>query len=341
MTSERPGSLGQRAGVAAPTVALLLETMAKHGVDVAVVRTRLGIEPRSLDAGRVPASLMQRVWEEAVAQSSDPFLGLRVAVDLRPEMFDAVGYCVKLGATLGDVVERMARYARVINDRYLWSLEVGDRLATLALPHAPGPPFQPQYAECILAGIGLMGRRITGEHLVATEVWLTHAEPRHAKALSDLFEAPICFSKEVCALVFDARYLSLAIPGHDATLCAILEREVERMLEELPRQDSFVARVQNTISNALARGDVTASEVAQRLAVSETTLRRRLREAEMTYQGLLDDVRFRLAQRYLRQTDMDVAEVAFSLGFSDPSSFGRAFKRWSGRTALEFRRSKA
>jgi len=119
--------------------------------------------------------------------------------------------------------------------------------------------------------------------------------------------------------------------------------EVPRLQEvgvglELPRQDAFVERVQGAIGAALAAGGVTASDVAGRLAVSEATLRRRLREVGLSYQTLLDEIRYQLAERYLRQTDMDVAEVAFSLGFADPSSFGRAFKRWSGLTPLEFRR---
>ena len=80
------------------------------------------------------------------------------------------------------------------------------------------------------------------------------------------------------------------------------------------------------------------AEVAARIGMSSRTLQRRLSADGLAYQDLVLDARKTLSERLLRRTDYALAEIAFLTGFSDQSTFTRAFKRWNGQTPADYRR---
>ncbi|WP_453822699.1 helix-turn-helix transcriptional regulator [Tepidimonas fonticaldi] len=96
-------------------------------------------------------------------------------------------------------------------------------------------------------------------------------------------------------------------------------------------------KVRAELISRLAAGEPSRADVASALHMSEKTLQRRLKGEETSYQEILDETRRELARQYLREGRMSVCEVTFRLGFSDQSSFTRAFKRWTGLAPGEFR----
>ncbi|MGA9526123.1 MAG: helix-turn-helix transcriptional regulator, partial [Myxococcaceae bacterium] len=109
-------------------------------------------------------------------------------------------------------------------------------------------------------------------------------------------------------------------------------------LARLPKADDFVLQVRQRVTSALSGGEPTLEAIASQLAITPRTLQRRLKEHGTTYQLLLEELRRELALRYLRDHGLEISEVAFLLGFSEPSAFHRAFRRWTGTTPLSFRR---
>ena len=142
------------------------------------------------------------------------------------------------------------------------------------------------------------------------------------------------------ALVFPAwSHMSLSATA-DAELSAILARHAQHLLEQLPPVNDFVAHVRRLVAEELAGGDPSAEHIAARLHMSARTLRRRLQEHGARHKLLLDELRRELAIRYLSEERLEIAEVAFLLGFSEASAFHRAFKRWTGRTPSDYRESR-
>ena len=88
-------------------------------------------------------------------------------------------------------------------------------------------------------------------------------------------------------------------------------------------------------------GDPKLARVAKKLAVSPRTLQRKLRDYGLEFKKLTEDTRRRFAVNYLRDRKHTLTEVAFLLGYSDVSAFNRAFKRWTGTTPMDYRRSLA
>jgi AraC-like DNA-binding protein len=121
-------------------------------------------------------------------------------------------------------------------------------------------------------------------------------------------------------------------------LFAYLERHADALQARVPDADSLAGRVRKCLIARLRDGEPEQPTIARALGLSERTLQRRLRAEHTTFAALLDQVRSELASMYLLDPQLAVFEVAYLLGFSEPSAFNRAFRRWTGKTPREFRR---
>jgi AraC-like DNA-binding protein len=105
--------------------------------------------------------------------------------------------------------------------------------------------------------------------------------------------------------------------------------------------EAFLARARSVMTKLLAEGCLSVEDVARELAVSPRTLQRRLEQAGTTFGEICDDTRRAAALAHLRNPDVAIKEAAFRLGFSEPSTFYRAFRRWTGDTPANYRRALA
>ena len=142
-------------------------------------------------------------------------------------------------------------------------------------------------------------------------------------------------------MVLDEAALGLAHPGSDPQLCELLEHHAQQQLRRLPGAEDFSAEVRRVLGATLRRGDARISAVAKELAMSGRSLQRRLNAEGSSFREELDRVRSELAVRLLSEGEADVREVAYLLGFSEPSAFHRAFKRWTGTTPAAYRNHQA
>jgi AraC-like DNA-binding protein len=108
-----------------------------------------------------------------------------------------------------------------------------------------------------------------------------------------------------------------------------------------PSHESIVDSVRGVVVTRLAHGVPDVDAVARQVSVSPRTLQRRLAAEGMSYQQIVDDVRRDAAGRLLADPSLAVSQVGYLLGFSEPSAFHRAFKRWHDSTPQEYRQRKS
>ncbi|HEX4938830.1 MAG TPA: helix-turn-helix transcriptional regulator, partial [Candidatus Kapabacteria bacterium] len=130
--------------------------------------------------------------------------------------------------------------------------------------------------------------------------------------------------------------LQCTLPTHDPVVAALHERYLQQQLQKLGHTSTRY-RVFTEIVRRLKNGEPRRAEIAASIHVSERTLQRRLREENISFQELLNDARRELAQQYLADTRLTLAEVADLLGFGDQSNFFRASKRWFGVSPGQYR----
>lgn len=183
-----------------------------------------------------------------------------------------------------------------------------------------------------------IGQQLTGVAFSPRSVALTYPRPPDDLEHTRVFGAGVRFSQPYACLQLDRAVLGLPIQGTDPHLAAVLDRFAQHRLEALPRAMDLVDELSQRIRQAL-RGTVPdAATLARQMGMSTRTLSRRLHERGLTYQEVLDQARRELALRHLLNKDLKVIEVAFLLGFSEVSTFYRAFRRWTGTTPAAYRR---
>lgn len=328
--------------VSARSIQPLLARLTAVGIDVDSLLRESGIDSAMLNDAetRIPHASAVTLWRKALQRSGDPALGLHAAETLRPGAFDVLDYAARSCASLGDAWECLCRYQRLFHDGAVLRLSIEGELAHLShelpasLPALPRP-----IADFVLAGWAVTARQMTGIEL-AMSVAFRHAKPDDVSEYSRVFRGPFQFSAPFNRVTVPSVLLATPLVRADPGLCAVLERHVREVLARLPEASaSFAVRVRELLAAQLCGGEPTADAIARKLHMSARTLHRRLADENSAFHLLLEDLRKDLAVRHLSERSVGVAEVAFLLGFSEASAFHRAFKRWTGSTPSEYRRS--
>lgn len=285
-----------------------------------------------------------RVWEAATRLSGDPDFGLHFAewvIQQAEDRFDVLAFALRSCATLGEQYQRIGRYVRLIHKEAFLSLEVEGDTARLVhgLTHHGLSPRQP--SEAMMASMFLQGRRSIGDDFVLREVCFVHPEPAHTTESARLFQSPVRYGSPRDALVFDRTFLGRSQRHAEPRLLAMLERQLDGLLSQIPVGNSVTAATRHYVAEALPGGEPTLLTVAARLHMSPRTLQRRLGDEGTNFVDLLADVRHAGALSHLQNPEIAIHEVAFLLGFSEVSAFYRAFKRRTGVTPAEYRRAGA
>ena len=335
--------MGAEGTVSTLLVCKLVAAAALFGADLQALIAQAGIERAQLDdmEGRVPFAQVYRLLDLIAAATGEAF-GVRAAeVGIR-QTDNVLGIAVHSSATLGEAYERMARYSALLNDTLEIRLTRDGGVVRITHDQHHQLGAHRQAVEYALAMMCLLGRSAAGERFAVEQVAFRHPAARdlteHRRVLG---RGPLAFGQPRNELVLAAELLSAPMPRASSRVCLHLDQLCEEILRLLPRRDSFVDRVRAVIAHELRGGDPSIEHVASRLGMGARSLQRRLRVLEgegSSFQQIRDAVRIELAQQYLAKRDMALSEVSFLLGFSEPSAFHRAFRRWTGRTPDDWRR---
>ncbi|MFT3694816.1 MAG: AraC family transcriptional regulator ligand-binding domain-containing protein [Kofleriaceae bacterium] len=279
---------------------------------------------------RITASQFCVAWS-ALTRATSPSVALQIADATPIGSFGIVEYVCRSAATLGDALTQWVRYLNLLDDAVEVSLIVeGDRayLRVTRESEAPAPASH----ELCFALVVKQAQQLSTVPFRVTGVDFTHAgDPAPYRAW---FDAPVAFGAEHTQLVLPAAALQASLQTSDPTLLAILTRAASEV--KIPDPTTIVDQVARVIGEALKDDRANIAHAAQALGMTERSLQRRLKEANTSFNDVREDVRKQLAKRYL-DDKLAIAEISFLLGFSEPSAFHRAFRRWTGMTPQEAR----
>jgi AraC-like DNA-binding protein len=324
-------------------VVKILDAAAAAGVAPSELCRAVALDPKLIDDAdnRIPFAQLVALYEHAARLTHDDAFGLHVGERTSPTLFDVLGYVVINSPTLGAALQRLVRYHAIWTDGAVFELTEQGSHVRLNYNYVAGIPTPRRHdCEMTFAIAVAFTRRMTGVDWQPLAVSFQHAQPADTSEHRRIFRVPVNFSQPRNELVLDRALLALSLTRADAGLCALLDRHAQELLARLPQRDDTTAQVRRLLGDALSGGDPNIVAVARQLGLSARTLQRKLRAEGTAYQDVLDEMRRDLARRYLREREMAVCEVAYLLGFSGPSAFHRAFRRWTGVTPKEFRQTK-
>jgi AraC-like DNA-binding protein len=327
--------------VAVAFLRALLDRAGAAGVDTASVLDAIGITRSTLvDVhGWVPVVAMARAWMLVSERAEDADFGLHAAETLPMGVYGVLEYATMSSPDIGETLQRVARYYRLMGAMSELGLDVGAAGGRVTLrPVVSLGPVNAlrHYHEYTFAFLVTRGRMVGGERVKPSEVRFMHAAPASGTAEhARVFQAAVRFDQPTNELHVPRAVMDIPLRAADPASAAILSRTGETMLAAEGGDE--LERVRTAASAALEEGDARLELVARRLGVGARTLQRRLGGRGTTYARILDEVRREKAERWVEQGTMSLGEIAFGLGFSEPSAFHRAFKRWTGRTPGGYR----
>lgn len=343
MTAEiRKHDAGDQSGVRSPSVSAgyannLMQYAVGRGLDAGVLAARAGVDLAALadpDA-RIPSPRYEALMRAAKELTGDPALALDLGATNDFKDISVVGLICYAAPTMGEALKELSRYARLAAEVEMAEgegrFQVTPRDGELWLVDTRKDPDSfPEMTESTWSRFICETARHFPEAPFAKAVHVSHAAPAYAEAYARLYKAPVTFSAGWNAIQIDASWLALPLHNPNRYAFGILTQHADKLLAQLQAMTSVRAQVEAHLMPILHKGDVSMDQVARDLGQSRPTLYRRLKEEGVTYEALVDDLRRRMAIDYLDGGKTSVNETAYLVGFSDPSSFSRAFKRWTG-----------
>jgi AraC-like DNA-binding protein len=319
----------------------IADYLVKRQLDVAGFLAEFDLDTQSLEdaSKRIPLTLYETMLERAGQRTGDDNAGLHIGECIKPGQYGALGLSVMSCRTAAEAFERHMRYETLVSDRAVSTYHFEGEQIRLSWD-TRGVPVGRKVAEENVTSWVTFLRWITGQNPGLTTVSFSHSQPADLSEYERIFACPVRFDQPMVELVFPAHISELPITQHDPVMREMMDAYAEKLLQELSQGDELLAAVRGLMVEAMATGSVTLDTVADQLAITPRTLQRRLSELGETFKGLLDEVRKGLALTYIAQPFIDLAELAYLLGFADQTAFQRAFKKWTGTSPGKYKKQK-
>ena len=318
-------------------VRLAYRGLVNLGVDADEVLRRSGLDPSELYKAnlRTKFSGQPRFWKAAVELSGDPCIGLHLGEQMPVYKGQILEYLFLSSTTFGDGLNRVLSYQRLISDA------LHGQVSETPSPCLTSYFAEHQYATSHLAEAMVLGlikafQAVTDGTFKADRIIFNHSPNTDIAEYQRIFQCPVEFNAKSFQLFFPASLLSYRSLYAEPELLNLHIQAADQHLAILQQQD-LITEVRSLLGALLESGETTLENVAGRLDVTPRHLRHQLDLAGTSFQRLLNDYRHSLARRLLSQTDEAISEIVYLTGFSEPSTFYRAFRRWEGTTPIEYR----
>ncbi len=327
--------------VAGAYVQPLLELAQERGVDLQTLALAAGLAQDALSP--LPETLAAtdyvRLLDAGADLAQHPHFGLHVGERVKLGTYSVYGLILLSCRDFGQVFQQTLRYESLAHDLGRSELRVDQHRAEYVW-RSHFPNASRHLAESVFAGVRVFGTWLAGMPLPDAPVTFTHAAPADCSEHHRIFGPHVTFEAASNSAQFDAALLQLPVPNADVSLYPVLQQHAEQLLQQKMRTQAdagIVAQVRASVARNLAQDRARLSAVAQDLNLSQRTLQRKLSDAGASFQQVLDQTRQELAQGYLQQGNLSLADIAFLLGYQDQSAFNHAFKEWTGASPGNYR----
>jgi len=318
-------------------VRMAYQGLCNLNIDADEVLRRSGLNPKKLYKPnlRTQFSAQPKFWQAAVELSGDPCIGLHLGEKMPVYKGQILEYLLLSSATFGDGLKRILNYQRLISDAMHGKL-TEDCEPFLTNYFSNHQYLTPHLAEAMVVSLIRFLRSVTDDKFQPKSICFTHSPNTDLKEYKRVFQCPVEFNSNQFKLYFDRDILDYRCPYAEPELLSMHMRNADQHMQLLEKRDLITA-VRSRIGALLESGDISLENVSHTLGISARQLRHQLNLAGTSLQQIINQHRKSLSKRLLTQTDESIDEIVYLTGFSEPSTFYRAFKRWEGITPIAYR----
>lgn len=346
-----PGSgLGMMPGV---YLRVLADLVRKLGHDETQLFRGLSVAPADLLANdsRAPIAEAVIILDRAVALAGSQGLSLLLARELRVTIHGTLGLAALTSPDVASAWESVRRYLQLRAPFVsLVIQEFEDRMLVQFRMDIPLPSLNQFLVETVSATLLMLfeqlvdpdsareqGYEFRNHKIQGVEVHLQHEEPSYYREMTGQLPVPLFFGKESNVVIFQKALLKAKMRLADADASAMARDQCEFELQKALREQGDISMAVRNMLHLMPGPLPSLEAMAERFCVSSRTLKRRLADRDTTYREIVESVLKNRAIQLLRYTNQSVSEIAYELGYADLSNFSRAFRKWTGKSASEFR----
>jgi AraC-like DNA-binding protein len=290
---------------------------------------------------KIPLEIYYSILDAAIEITGDNFFGLHMGQSADPGDISILGYIMASCRNVREALEKIGKYFAIIGSTQRLSLKVekdDTRLIWEMIKYFPNKCIK----HCIELGLSNtynMLQNIADKPVDIKEVWIKVGPPDDMSEYNKIFKCPILFNQPVAALVFPSSALDIPLKHPNPVLLSLLEHHANSFLSKIDEEDHFSRKISLRFFESIQGNNPTIEQMAKDLGMSKRVLQNKLKEEGVTFSELANSVRQELAKSYLAEKRYTIDDITYLVGFSEPSVFRRAFKRWTGMTASQYRSS--
>lgn len=318
----------------APVLGFIWKSASDFGLDAESLFQEVGVDPAlRLD---INARISERKFDDllwaAKQKSRDDGFIFHLITGMHPSYLGALGYAWLTSASLRKAFERAQRYYRLVTTRTEVCLdEQGDAFFVHFRSNSDRVHDLALRERVRLVSPVQLCRLSYGEDFAPRRVLFSHPEPPSAHHYYQYFRCELLFDQPETAMVISTEVVDEPLAGFNPQIVQQFDRMMADYLAKQDRDD-IVGRTRAAILEDLPSGDASLESIAERLLMSPRTLTRRLADRGESFKGMLAQIRRELAEKYILDQSLSLTEISFLLGFSEASSFSRAYRGWTGRS---------
>ncbi|MEQ9609204.1 MAG: AraC family transcriptional regulator [Kiloniellaceae bacterium] len=318
----------------------MAELLAARGRAAEQILQGVGLKPADLEAAdaQIPFARYVALLQQSADHLNDPCFGLHHGAGLDPLDAGAIGYLAANSPTLKAALDNYLNYLWISTQGLRVELAHEETEAQLRFElQDPNVERSEQWYESVLAAAINICRFVVGRRITPKAVTMKHRRETHLDEFRKYFGVPVAFGAPRYTITLSRDLLSRPCHSADARLFRIVRAHCEDLLKRSRQAESFREEVELLVGSLLPTGTATAANVAATLGMSERTLSRRLADEGKNFRQVVEEQRRKSAFRYLDDSAFRPAQIAYLLGYSEPSAFTHAFRRWTGQSPSDYR----
>jgi len=319
-----------------------LQLAQEQQLDISTSLFELGISNELLsdNSQYITGEQFQTLIASILQLSNDKLFGLHTAKFVQPSSYSVLGYISMNCNTLGEAITKIKPFEQLVGDMGTTNVElVGDSFKIGWQCQFTDKDVRQQMIDNCLASWLTFARYLINDQGKPLKVLLSRTEPELSlqKEYQEVFNCPVLFNQIENAILFDVNLLELPLNKGDQLLLSTLESHAKTLISTISSDEGIVSQVITEIEKGLKNGYYHQQDIAKVLKIGAKTLQRRLNEKNYTFQVLLDETRLNKAKALLNQKQLSLNQISTELGFVEPRSFFRWFKKVTEQTPGDFR----
>lgn len=317
---------------------LMVQVAQSYGLDADALMGEFNIDPKLLadPNARFRMEQVNAFYQRVSGLIDDPNFGLQAAQFWHPSQMGALGYAWLTSETLLAAFRRYSRFIKIVSDVVQLEIIEGDDEVSLDTRFVQEEASRKYRIDGAMATLIAMIRSNAGPGFHPKSISFIFNPPEDTSPYYALFQCPVIFNAPANRFTITREDACAPRSCSNTQLASLHDQFMLEYVAKLDKEN-IVERVKVAVTRELASGNISDALIAKKLFLTERTLQRRLQESGTTFKKLLTEVRIALADNYIRDSKLSLNEISFMLGFSELSSFSRAFKNWTGSSPRNYR----